>query len=93
MRKRQRRTGSWPARTRWVPSSRLPGGAPPLPGDDAAWDVQHAWGAERARRMVRDLGGYTKVGQIAAAGAQMMPRRGAPPWRDHGRGAAFILEL
>ena len=46
-------------------------------GDDAAWDAQHAWGAERARRMVRDLGGfYTKVGQIAAAGAQMMP----PAW-------------
>ena len=49
--------------------------------DDAArneaWDAQHAWGAERARRMVRDLGGfYTKVGQIAAAGAQMMP----PAW-------------
>jgi aarF domain-containing kinase len=42
-----------------------------------AWDAQHAWGAERARRMVRDLGGfYTKVGQIAAAGAQMMP----PAW-------------
>jgi hypothetical protein len=42
-----------------------------------AWDAQHAWGAERARRMVRDLGGfYTKVGQVAAAGAQMMP----PAW-------------
>ena len=46
-------------------------------GDDAAWDAQHAWGAERARRMIRDLGGfYTKVGQVAAAGSQMMP----PAW-------------
>ena len=27
-------------------------------GDDAAWDAQHAWGSERARRMVRDLGGF-----------------------------------
>ena len=42
---------------------------PPLPRTTTrmAWDAQHAWGAERARRMVRDLGGfYTKVGQVAA---------------------------
>lgn len=44
-----------------------------------AWDAQHAWGAERARRMIRDLGGfYTKMGQVAAAGSQMMP----PAWCD-----------
>ena len=41
---------------------------------DAVWDAQHAWAAERARRLVRDMGGfYLKVGQITGAAAQMMP--------------------
>ena len=48
-------------------------------GDDAAWDAQHAWGAEGApdtRSGRHSMRFYIKVGQIAAAGAQMMP----PAW-------------
>ena len=63
-------------------------------GDDAAWDAQHAWGAERARRMVRDLGGFYTGRPTAAAGAQMMP----PAWcsalaETMTRGRPFVLSL
>lgn len=46
---------------------------------DEAWDRQHAWAAERARRIVAEFGGfYTKLGQVTGAAAHLMPR----PWVD-----------
>lgn len=42
----------------------------------AAWDMQHEWGSERARRIVEDFGGfYTKLGQITGTAAHLMPRQ------------------
>jgi len=44
---------------------------------DTAWDKQHAWAAERARRLVADFGGfYTKLGQITGTCSHLMP----PEW-------------
>lgn len=49
-----------------------------LPRDqrDAAWDRQHEWGSERARRIVMEFGGfYTKIGQVTGTAAHLMPRQ------------------
>ncbi|KAJ8613110.1 hypothetical protein CTAYLR_004786 [Chrysophaeum taylorii] len=49
----------------------------PISKRAAAWDRQHAWGAERARRIVQEFGGfYTKLGQITGTAAHLMP----PEW-------------
>ena len=40
----------------------------------ALWDRRHAWGAERVRRMVLELGGfYLKVGQVFATKSDLLP--------------------
>ena len=64
-----------PVATSYVFSRRRIARLPSAAARDAAWDAQHAWAAERARRLVRDLGGFfLKVGQITGSAAQMMPR-------------------
>jgi len=41
---------------------------------DAAWELQHRWGAAKMRDVIEDFGGfYRKVGQIAGTAKQMMP--------------------